>query len=65
MTPTPETDRVIPELVAEVYATALPSDQGHMLEQLLRPRLPARTRRHWNLDGGASRRPLSGGFGVS
>jgi len=37
MTPAPETDRAIPELVAEVYATALPSDQGHMLEQLLRP----------------------------
>jgi len=27
----------IPELVAEVYQTALPTDRGHMLEQLLRP----------------------------
>ncbi|WP_382158098.1 hypothetical protein [Hydrogenophaga sp. ANAO-22] len=27
----------IPELVAEVYETALPTDRGHMLEQLLRP----------------------------
>lgn len=29
--------RAIPELVAEVYETALPADRGHMLEQLLRP----------------------------
>ncbi|MCW5668367.1 MAG: hypothetical protein KIT86_01825 [Hydrogenophaga sp.] len=27
----------IPELVAEVYETALPAERGHMLEQLLRP----------------------------
>ncbi|QHE86154.1 hypothetical protein [Hydrogenophaga sp. BPS33] len=37
MTATPEKERAIPELVAEVYETALPSDRGHMLEQLLRP----------------------------
>ncbi|MDO9438854.1 hypothetical protein [Hydrogenophaga sp.] len=37
MNPTPEKERAIPELVAEVYETALPCDQGHMLEQLLRP----------------------------
>ncbi len=37
MTPTPEQERAIPALVAEVYETALPSDRGHMLEQLLRP----------------------------
>lgn len=29
--------RAIPELVAEVYDTALPAERGHMLEQLLRP----------------------------
>lgn len=32
-----EDGRAIPELVAEVYETALPVDRGHMLEQLLRP----------------------------
>lgn len=37
MNPTPEKDRAIFELVAQVYEAAPPADRGHILEQLLRP----------------------------
>lgn len=37
MNPTPEKDRAIFELVAQVYEAAPPVDRGHILEQLLRP----------------------------